>query len=1774
MTPGQATDPAYWARHLCAPVQVQAALETLAAAGPPLAVEVGPGFSLGSLLLQGGDHAATRLVVPTLPASDAPQSALATILSSLAQLWLSGVPVDWAAVHAPFPRRRIPLPTYPFERQRYWIDPVTSDAAGHTQPTTDTDNVTHGVTLTQHVRPNLANPYVAPARPLEHALITIWSKLLGIEPIGIHDNFFAMGGHSLLATQIVTAIRDQFQVDLPLRTLFEAPTVAELATLVEQAQQATTGQQTPILVPVARDGVLPLSFAQERLWFLDQLVPHNPAYHIAAAVRLEGSLAVAALEATLNQIVRRHEALRTTIRVIDGQPAQVIAPTLTIDLPIVDLQTLPADNQEAEIGRLATAEAQKPFDLAHGPLLRGVLFKLNPQAHVLLLTMHHIIGDGWSGGVLVQELAALYPAFIAGDHAAASQRLPDLPIQYADYAVWQREWLQGAVLDDQLGYWKRQLANVPILELPTDRPRPAIQTFHGATHRFLLAKPLAEALTTLSQREDVTLFMTLLAAFQVLLARYSEQDDIAVGTTVANRTRAELEGLIGCFVNTVVMRTDLAGNPSFRDVLQRVRDVALGAYSHQEVPFERVVEAVQPRRDLSHNPLFQVVFVLQNTPMPAVDLPDVSLREQPIETGTAQFDLVLNLTETADGLKGWLDYNTDLFEAATIARLVAHFQKLLEGVTAHPERAIAEFPLLTAAEHQMLRAWNATTEHYPTDRCIQQLVEAQAAQRPDAIAVVDGVHTLTYGELNRRANQVAHYLHTFGLKPEASVAVCLERSANLIVSLLGILKAGAAYVPLDPATPPIRLQFMLEDAQAAIVLTQKSLVSALPNHGARPICLDSDWPLIRQQPTSNPTNRVNSEQLAYIIYTSGSTGQPKGVQIEHRGLLNLVYWYQRAFNVSCEDRASQVAGLAFDASVVEIWPNLAAGACLYFPDADTRLSDVRLRDWLIAQQITIAFVPTPLAEQMIRLEWPEAVRLRTVLTGGDQLYQYPPSTLPFALNNNYGPTENTVIATSGYVPPLEDADHAPDLGRPITNVQVYILDRWLQPVPVGVPGEIYVAGQGVARGYLNRPDLTAERFIPHPFSNPEDTQPGARLYRTGDRARYHADGTLEFLGRGDTQIKVRGYRIEPGEIEVVLNTHPQVRQAVVVACEEQLSAGDRPHKRLVAYVVAEQQNTEQQNTEQQNTEHSESQEEIGSVELRVFLQERLPEYMVPNAFVILDELPLTANGKVDRRALPAPERVMAQEPFVSPRTEAERQLTQIWIDLLGREQVSIHDNFFALGGDSILSMQIIARAAQVGLRLTPRQIFQYQTIAELAAVAAADGPMTEQAAPAGDVPLTPIQRWFFAQNITTRHHWNLALLLEVPPALDVERLATALDHLSRHHDALRLRFFRESAGWRQTSTGSEAAIPCQVFDLMHLSAAEQTAAIEAHAIELQASLDLQAGPLMRVAYFNQGIEQPGRLLIVAHHLIIDGVSWRILLEDLATAYEQVSRGEPVVLPPKTTPYQRWAERLQAYAQTPELRAEWAYWREALPTQIARLPCDHVRGNNTQASAALVTRQLDATQTELLLRDIHQAYQTRIEDVLLTAMYLTLAPWIDSSAVLVDIDRHGRVDLFDDIDLSRTVGWFTAIVPVLLDVEQPGEIASGLQAVKTQLQRIPRSGIGYGMLRFLSGATEIVDYVESLPQAEVNFNYLGQIDPVFGGNLLLGLANESIGPTRSPESLRQYLIEINVVVVDKQLQVTWIYSTNRHQPATIERLAEHFMHALSMITDHCLIGQRG
>ena len=1057
-------------------------------------------------------------------------------------------------------------------------------------------------------------------------------------------------------------------------------------------------QATPIK-PIARPSKLPLSFAQQRLWFLAQLEPSS-VYNEPAAFSLSGSLDIAALEQSLNEIVRRHEVLRTSFKVSEGQPIQVINPARSFKLPVVDLQELPKTERETEALRLAAQEAGLLFDLAKDRLLRVKLLQLGQAKYAVFLTTHHIVHDLWSRGILFRELVMLYKAFSQGKLSPLSE----LPLQYADFAVWQRQWLEGEVLESQLAYWKQQMQGAPaLLELPTDRPRPAVQTNQGASQVLVFSELLTGALKALCRQENVTLFMLLLAAFNTLLYRYTGQDDIVVGTTISGRNRAEIEELVGFFVNTLVMRTDVSGNPVFREVLGRVREVALGAYANQDLPFDQLVEELQPERNLSHTPLFQVMFQLQNTPVPSLESPELTFSPLKFNIETTKFDLTLAMMDGEDGLRANLTYNVALFDESTIARMLRHFQTLLEGIVAEPDQRLSDLPLLTEAEqHQLLVGWNATRTDYPKEHCIHQLFEAQVERSPNAIAVVFEEQQLSYQELNIRANQLAHYLQRLGVKPEVLVGVCLERSLEMIVGLLAILKAGGAYVPIDPTYPQERIALIVQDAQLKVLLTQQHLIEHLPKHLTTPILLDTDWEAIARESSRNPISNSKANNLAYIIYTSGSTGQPKGVLVEHANVVRLLAATQFWYNFSQQDVWTLFHSIAFDFSVWEIWGALLHGGRLVVVSYSLSRSPQDFHQLLLTQQITILNQTPSAFRQLIQVEESSiknhALNLRLVIFGGEalQLESLRPwferhGDMSPQLVNMYGITETTVHVTYRplTVADLETASGSV-IGRPISDLQIYLLDQHLKPVPIGIPGELYVGGAGVARGYLNRPELTAQRFLLNPF----ESESNLRLYKSGDLARYLPNGDIEYLGRVDYQVKVRGFRIELGEIEAVLGKHPAVEECVV------LLRGDEPEdQHLVAYVVTKQERT------------------LAIAELRHFAKERLPGYMAPTTFVMLEALPLTFSGKIDRRSLPTPEvlRPDLEVPYVMPRTEAEQTIATVWQQALKVEDIGIHDNFFDLGGHSLLVVRIHAQLCELfKTNLSMLDMFRYPTISSLA----------------------------------------------------------------------------------------------------------------------------------------------------------------------------------------------------------------------------------------------------------------------------------------------------------------------------------------------------------------------------------------------------------------------------------------------------------------------------
>ncbi|HBP5529160.1 TPA: amino acid adenylation domain-containing protein [Pseudomonas aeruginosa] len=1465
-----------------------------------------------------------------------------------------------------------------------------------------------------------------------------------------------------------------------------------------------------------------LSYAQQRMWFLWHLEPQSGAYNLPSAVRLNGPLDRQALERAFASLVQRHETLRTVFpRGADDSLAQ--APLQRpLEVAFEDCSGLPEAEQEARLREEAQRESLQPFDLCEGPLLRVRLIRLGEERHVLLLTLHHIVSDGWSMNVLIEEFSRFYSAYATG----AEPGLPALPIQYADYALWQRSWLEAGEQERQLEYWRGKLGERhPVLELPTDHPRPAVPSYRGSRYEFSIEPALAEALRGTARRQGLTLFMLLLGGFNILLQRYSGQTDLRVGVPIANRNRAEVEGLIGLFVNTQVLRSVFDGRTSVATLLAGLKDTVLGAQAHQDLPFERLVEAFKVERSLSHSPLFQVMYNHQPlvADIEALDsVAGLSFGQLDWKSRTTQFDLSLDTYEKGGRLYAALTYATDLFEARTVERMARHWQNLLRGMLENPQASVDSLPMLDAEERdQLLEGWNATAAEYPLQRGVHRLFEEQVERTPTAPALAFGEERLDYAELNRRANRLAHALIERGVGADRLVGVAMERSIEMVVALMAILKAGGAYVPVDPEYPEERQAYMLEDSGVELLLSQSHLKLSLAQ-GVQRIDLDRGAPWFEDYSEANPDIHLDGENLAYVIYTSGSTGKPKGAGNRHSALSNRLCWMQQAYGLGVGDTVLQKTPFSFDVSVWEFFWPLMSGARLVVAAPGDHRDPAKLVALINREGVdTLHFVPSMLQAFLQDEDVASCTSLKRIVCSGEALpadaQQQVFAKLPQAgLYNLYGPTEAAIDVTHWTC--MEEGKDAVPIGRPIANLACYILDGNLEPVPVGVLGELYLAGRGLARGYHQRPGLTAERFVASPFVA------GERMYRTGDLARYRADGVIEYAGRIDHQVKLRGLRIELGEIEARLLEHPWVREAAVLAVDG---------RQLVGYVVLESESGDWREA------------------LAAHLATSLPEYMVPAQWLALERMPLSPNGKLDRKALPAPEVSVAQAGYSAPRNAVERTLAEIWQDLLGVERVGLDDNFFSLGGDSIVSIQVVSRARQAGLQLSPRDLFQHQNIRSLALAAKAGAATAEQGPASGEVALAPVQRWFFERAIPNRQHWNQSLLLQARQPLDGDRLGRALERLQAQHDALRLRFREERGAWHQ-------AYAEQAGEPLWRRQAGSEEALLALCEEAQRSLDLEQGPLLRALLVDMA-DGSQRLLLVIHHLAVDGVSWRILLEDLQRLYADLDAD----LGPRSSSYQTWSRHLheQAGARLDELD----YWQAQLHDAPHALPCENLHGALENRHERKLVLTLDAERTRQLLQEAPAAYRTQVNDLLLTALARATCRWSGDASVLVQLEGHGREDLGEAIDLSRTVGWFTSLFPLRLT--PAADLGESLKAIKEQLRGVPDKGVGYGLLRYLAGE-EAAARLAALPQPRITFNYLGRFDRQFDGAALLVPATESAGAAQDPCAPLANWLSIEGQVYGGELSLHWSFSREMFAEATVQRLVDDYARELHALIEHC------
>ncbi|MHC8319522.1 non-ribosomal peptide synthetase [Pseudomonas sp. GB2N2] len=1474
-----------------------------------------------------------------------------------------------------------------------------------------------------------------------------------------------------------------------------------------------------------------LSYAQQRMWFLWQLDPHSGAYNLPGAVRLTGRLNRSALDQAFASLVARHETLRTVFqRQADATLLQVPACT-SLQIEHVDFSAQPPDEREQAVARAAQQQSLLPFDLAVGPLLRVQLLKLAEQEHVLLLTLHHIVSDGWSMNVLIDEFIRCYDAHDAG----LQPQLAALPIQYSDYALWQRRWLEAGEQARQLEYWQAQLGEEhPVLELPTDHPRPAMPSYRGTRYEFGLDPQLAEQLRAAAQKHNVTLFMLLLGAFNVLLHRYTGQTDIRIGVPIANRNRGEIEGLIGFFVNTQVLRTQLGAQTRVADLLGAIKETALGAQAHQDLPFERLVEALKLERSLSHTPLFQVMY--NHQPLVA-DISTVTTASG-LELGaiewegrTTQFDLTLDTYEKAGTLHAALTYANDLFDAATLQRMAQHWTRLLQGMVGDSQQRIGDLPLLEAAEYQrIVHDWNRIDEGFADNLCIHELIALQVAATPDALAVTFGTKQLSYAELDAQANRLAHKLIEAGVGPEVRVGVAMQRSEQLLIALLAVLKAGGAYVPLDPDYPAERVAYMLEDSRALLLLTEPALAAQFNVASGTQVLLMG---AAEGYPDSAPLTRVTPDNLAYVIYTSGSTGKPKGVAIAHRNVLALIDWSQSVY--SREDIRGVLAStsVCFDLSVWELFVTLANGGSLIIARNALELPLLPARD----QVRLINTVPSAINALHAAGQIPPGVRI--INLAGEPLKQtlvdslYEQSTVNHVYDL-YGPSEDTTYSTWT----RRTAGGTANIGRPLKHTASYLLDADLQPVPQGVSAELYLAGAGITRGYLGRPGMTAERYVPNPFAGH-----GERLYRTGDLTRYQPDGRLQYVGRIDHQVKVRGLRIELGEIESRLLQLDAVRELAVLAQD------GANGQQLVAYIVP--------TDAAVLTGDANVQADLREV-LKAALRQHLPDYMVPAYLVFLEALPLTPNGKLDRKALPAVDGSLQQREHVAPRTVMEKSLAAIWQDVLAVETVGVEDNFFELGGDSIVSMQVVSRARQTGIVLSPKDLFQHQTVRSLAQVARhGEQHRIDQGPAVGAVPLAPVQHGFFAQDIPERQHWNQSLLLLPREKLEAAALDQALLQVLTHHDGLRLRFQMTAAGWQQAYAEPSAE------SVLWRRQAHSHETLQTLCDEAQRSLNLRDGPLLRAMLVDLS-DGTQRLLLVIHHLAVDGVSWRVLLEDLQQAYGQARDGSTLMPVAKTSSYQHWVKRLHDHL--PAFHNSLDYWQTQLRDAPQRdLPCDHADGALENRFEQKVEIKLDASQTRKLLQLAPAAYRTQVNDLLLTALARTVCRWTQQGSTPIQLEGHGREDLFGDIDLTRTVGWFTSLFPVNLT---PGaDVSASIKSIKEQLRAVPDKGLGYGALRYLAEPA-IGAVLAALPTPRITFNYLGQFDRQFDTAALFEPSSEGSGTAQDPSAPLANWLTVEGQVYGGELSMSWGFSREMFDTSTIEQLATDYAAELNALVDHC------
>ena len=1545
---------------------------------------------------------------------------------------------------------------------------------------------------------------------IEEKLVAIWSSILKIDKVGVNESFFELGGNSLKATYILHEINKEFNINATIKDFFNKTTIKELASYIEGLDNSTIERIEAVKI----EEYYPLSSAQNRIFTLCSMEKGSTAYNMPQAILVEGNLNVDKLKSSFEILINRHESLRTAFATVNGQPVQKIFEKVNFNIEII----------ESQDEGFSMAKYITPFDLRKAPLIRITLIKQGERKYIMLLDMHHIISDGTSMGILIKDFMCIYNGM----------ELEPLQIQYKDYTAWHNEKLRSDEMEIQKQYWVDKFKEeIHVLNLPTDHPRPAVQSFQGNTIKFSVNEELTKKLQELANKTGSSLYMVLLSAYNVLLSKYSGEEDVIVGTVAAGRTHIDVKDIIGMFVNTLAMRSYPKGNKTYGEFLSEVKEECLKSFEYQDYQFEQLVREMGIKRDLSRNPLFDTMFVMENMELPEISLGDISFKALDSINNISKFDLTLFAMESGKELQFSYEYSTRLFKEETMLRAINHYTNILNQITNNPEVEICNIDILSEAEREdLVFNFNKTYAEYPKDKTIQELFEIQVKKTPNNVAVIYGEDKLTYKQLNEKANQLAHTLREKGINRDDRIAILAERSCNTVVAILGVLKAGGCYIPIDSNYPEDRIEYILQDSDAKVLLTQVNLKGKAKVE-IEALCLEDYHIYSSNKDNLKIINKIND--LTYIIYTSGSTGKPKGVMVEQRGLVNYICWAVKSYVKNEEAVFPLFTTISFDLTVTSIFTPLVSGNTIIIYNDDEKLMSIE--KVIMDNRCTVVKL-TPAHLKLIKNLDNSKSSIRRFIVGGEELETELAKEVHYSFNGNieicneYGPTE-TVVGCMIHVYDIDkDKKKGVPIGVPSDNVQIYVLDKYLKPTALNSAGEMYISGDGVARGYINREDLTKGRFMESPFFK------GQRIYKTGDLARWISDGTIEYFGRIDDQVKIRGFRIEIGEIQNQLLKHQALKDAVVLVKDR-----ENGEKYLCAYFVAD--------------------EELTVNQLRLYLSVNLPEYMIPSYFIQIESMPLTHNGKVDKKALPEPnEYICSGEEYVAATTEESNIMADIWVEVLGLERVGINDNYFALGGDSIKAIQIVGKLRDKGIHINVKDILVYQTIEQLCSNidTSIKGKEYYQGTIEGEISPNPIQQWFLERSFNNPNYYNQSVLLSFKKSVNMKILKETFTKLLSHHDGLRLNYNKAENKMFFNNSLLHKEFDIETFDVSGMAEGAQLKAIEEYGIKLKGSIDIASEGLIKAAVIKT--EKEELLLITAHHLLVDGVSWRIILEDLLNIYKALEEGKEVKVPLKTASLADWDEKLVEYSNDKELLIEKGLWTE-MEGNGFKLPVDSEEEEFINEYKEKVSGELTEKDTAALLTEANKPYNTQINHLLLTALYKTVSKWTGERKITIEMEGHGRN--LEDIDVSRTIGWFTSMYPVSLEVSTCS-LGENIKEVKEQMMKIPNNGVGYGILKYIGEYGK--DARDFNNASQIRFNYLGQFDKEVD-NDLFSISNIYTGEESATENFMTTGIDINCMVVNGVFTVEFAFNKKQYKLETLESFKNSYMENLKAVIDHTI-----